>query len=170
MKKLSFLIIGLLVTLLVGCTGNTDEIPRGDDIPERYIVGLEVTENTNHYLSAIPHKKDIKEGRFSETFFSYNTAHPTLIPTFAVNTPFAGYDCGLIETSVSKEGRNFVINQIQETGECDKEQGYYITMFLEHPYTFDTITVNQIINGELQNFYEFTIDPNVPELSPESKY
>ncbi|PIQ79357.1 hypothetical protein COV81_02405 [Candidatus Peregrinibacteria bacterium CG11_big_fil_rev_8_21_14_0_20_41_10] len=127
-----------------------------------YIVSGEIRENTGETFSGIVQKrKDGQDGKI-EPSFSYDLNPSIGLPNFAPDHPFRGYNCGTIDFGVSVENDTLTINEMQKKL-CDQKQLYYITNLINESRDFSQIRINQLVDGKLINFYEYTI-PERQEL------
>ena len=148
---LTLLALGALV--LLGFLGKT--YLDSKKLPEFYTVATEADDKGENF-SANVHLRDELLPTDKE-FFSYDKVS-AYAPVYAMNFPYQGFKCSELSYTTHLEEDVMVIDQHQEK-KCDKPQTYFITTLLLNSGKFSQIRVNQWIDEEVKNFYEFDIDP-----------
>jgi hypothetical protein len=124
-------------------------------LPEFYTVATEANEKGENF-SANVHLRETLLPTDKE-FFSYDKVS-AYAPVYAMNFPYQGFGCSELSYTTYLDGDVMIIDQKQEK-KCDKPQTYFVTTLLLNSGKFSQIKVNQWIDEDLVNFYEFDIDP-----------
>ena len=148
---LALLCIGVLVIL--GFLGKA--YVDSKKLPAMYSVATEANEKGENFSANVHARNPLKTTDVAS--FSYSK-RPGEVPLYAMEFPYNGLKCTQLGYTTYVEEGVMVIDQHQEK-KCDKPQDYFITSLLASSESFSKIRINQWIDEDLINLYEFDIDP-----------